>query len=477
MRSTRPVKTLIDLSAWRTDLSGIAGRNRRLFGMLPRKNFLELFIAWRYLRGQGRTVIFNLGARLSLIFMASMVFLMVIVLCVFTGFQKEVQNTLWSSGYHIIVSSEPAGAPLRDYRKLLEAIQKDPLAAPRIRSVFPSIQLNGLLEVQNRYEGKAVRAIPVADADLKRGVLPDFPRLVHSNRQLLERLNSGNYVIVGREMARYFGWSLGSRIRLLVPQGGVLTRGIQVREEEFVIAGLFRTGYYEFDLNLIFMSLATAQRTLGLGDASTEVIVQLRDLSHLDLVEQRVRNSLPGSAYTYYAVRTLRQEKGNFLAALQLEKTMMLVILSMLIFAGAFGIWVTVHMLVKSKARSIGMLRAMGMPSSSIIAIFTAHSMWIGFLAAAIGGSLGLFMASRLESALQLIEDLYNASCSRMFGSCEPLQLIPKHIYYFDHLPVSADVTIAFGVCLATMILSGLAGYFPSLVAARIDPVKTIRAE
>ncbi len=444
--------------------------------MFFRRIFLELFIAWRYLRGQGRTVVFNLGARLSLIFMASMVFLMVIVLCVFTGFQKEVQSTLWNSGYHIIVSADPPGAPLRDYRAVLQAIEKNAEIKSRVRSAFPSVQLNALLEVQNRYEGKAVRAIPVRESDLQGAQLPDFPRLVHINRTYLEQLNRGNFVIVGREMARFFGWQIGSRIRLLVPQGGVLTRGIQVREEEFIVAGFFRTGYYEFDLNLIFMSLATAQRTLGLGDRSTEVIVQLRDLAQLDFMERRILETLPAPTYDY-KLRTLRQEKGNFLAALQLEKTMMLVILSLLIFAGAFGIWVTVHMLVKAKARSIGMLRAMGMPATSIITIFTAHSMWIGFLAAAIGGSFGLFMAERLEATLQIIEEIYNSSCPKIVAGCNPITLIPKHIYYFDHLPVAADVTIAFGVALATLILSGLAGYFPSLVAARLDPVRTIRAE
>lgn len=444
--------------------------------MLHRRLFLELFIAWRYLRGPGRTVIFNLGARLSFFFMAVMVFTMVIVLCVFTGFQKAVHSTLWNSGYHVTVLRQTPGLPLEDYRAVLEAAAQDQNLARLTRSSFPSIQTNALIEVDNRFEGKSLRALPVDEASLERGELKDFPRLVHYNRDFLNRFNGGNYVLVGREMARYFGWQVGTRVRILLPRGGMLARGIEVRQEEFVIAGFFRTGYLEFDLNLIFLSLKTAQRTLEMGDQATEVIFQLKDLGSLDAVEGLVRENLPAPRYNY-EVRTLRQERGNFLAALQLEKTMMLIILSLLIVAGAAGIWVTVHMLVKAKSRSIGMLRAMGLPTNSIIAIFTAHSMWIGFLATSVGGTLGIFFANRLEAVIQLVEDVLNAGCQQFLSSCTPISLIPRNIYYFDHLPVEADVTVIFGVALATMILSGLAGYFPSLVAARLDPVQTIRAE
>ncbi len=436
--------------------------------------FLEFFIALRYLRGQGRTVIFSLGTRLSFLFMSLMVFIMVVVLSVFTGFQAEVHRSLWNSGYHVTITRQGSGKMIKEYEEVVAAVIQSPSVGEQVKSAFGSISINALLEQNNRFEGKGIRAIPVYEEDIPTGQLRDFPRIVHYNKDMLQDFDYGNYVIVGREMARYYGWQVGDRIRLLMPQGGSLGRNMRVLQDEFVIAGFFRTGYYEFDLNLIFMSLNTAQRVLFSGDAVTEVIVQMKDLSNMDAVKSGVRESLPGNSFMYN-VYTIKDERGNFLAALQLEKTLMVIIMGLLIVAGIAGIWVTVHLLVQSKNRSIGMLRAMGLPMNSVIVIFTAHSMLIGLLSTAIGGSLGIFTANRLENIITLAEETVNGACDAVAGNCVPVQFIPKNIYYFDHLPVYADMNIIFGVALTTMILSGLAGYFPSRKAAKLDPVRTIR--
>ena len=150
-------------------------------------------------------------------------------------------------------------------------------------------------------------------------------------------------------------------------------------------------------------------------------------------------------------------------------------ILGLLILAGVAGIWVTSYLLVRSKSRSIGMLRSMGLPTGSVLIIFTAHSLLIGLLATAVGGATGIFMANHLESVIQLVEDMINSACIWWSGNCAPVHLIPRNIYYFDHLPVNADLNIIFGVALTTMILSGFAGFFPARQAAMQDPVQTIR--
>ena len=382
--------------------------------------FLEIFIAIRYLRGQGRTVIFSLGTRLSFFFMALVVFVMVVVLSVFTGFQKEVHNSLWNSGYHVTVSMHGSGQTLKNYESTINDIKKDERLSPYIRSAFGSISVNALLDVNNVFEGKALRALPVNPDELKEGNLSDFPELVHYNKDLLQKFNNGKYVIIGREMARYYGWQVGDRLRFYVPQGGTLSKNMQIVSDEFVIAGFFRTGYYEFDLNLIFLSLSTAQRILHMNGQVTEIILQLHDLSDLEIVKEGVRDILPGNPYLYH-ISTIKDEHGNFLAALKLEKTLMVLIMGLLVLAGVAGIWVTVHLLVKAKNKSIGMLRAMGMPTGSIVIIFTAHSMLIGLLSTMVGGSLGIFIANRLESIIQLVEDMINAFCTWYFGVCAPV--------------------------------------------------------
>lgn len=446
----------------------------KLGRVIPSGYLLELFIAARYLRGQSRLALFSLGTRLSFIFMALMVLIMVVVLSVFTGFQTEVRSSLWNSGYHITLTRSLTGATFTDYNEITSILKDDPALKDEIRSVFPSITANGLLENQGRFDGKSLRAIPVKSEQLQSGRLDDFPPLVHYDQRLLDQMNDGNMVIVGREMARYYGWNVGDMITVFLPAGGVLTRGLQIKRADLRIAGYFRTGFYEFDQNLMFVSLVTAQRILDMNGRTSEIIIQLRDLSRLDSTKSMIRDSIPGNRFDY-SMRTIKDEKGTFLAALQLEKTMMMIILGLLIVAGIAGIWVTSYLLVKSRSRSIGMLRAMGMSMRSVLIIFTGHSMLIGFLSASIGGALGIFLSKHLERTIQLVEDLADQLCHLYSNQCAPVHLIPRQIYYFDHLPVNTDISFIFGIAMVTLILSGFAGYFPARQAANLDPVQTIR--
>ncbi len=435
---------------------------------MARNFYLELFVALRYLRGRGRAAVFQTGTRLSLVFMSIMVFVMVLVLSVFEGFQREVRQSLWNSGYHIAVRPAASGAVLRDYQELVGALRH----VPGARSTFPGITVSGLLEWGGQYEGKLVRAIPVRSEDIGRGRLPDFPEIVHYKEELLRQFPTGDAILVGREIASYYRWQLGDRIRLFLPRGGVLRRDLMVTQRTFTIAGFFRTGYYEFDQNLFLLSFATARRVLEM-DGAGEVVVQLGDVGLLDRAAERTKTLLvpPES----FSVETIRDSKGNFLAALQLERTFMVIIMGLLILAGAAGVWVTVHLLIRAKETSIGMLRAMGLPLYSTVIVFTVNSMIIGLLAAVIGGGLGIFAAQNLEAFIYLVEDGINGLCELVSGNCALVELIPRNIYYFDRLPVSIDPGVIFGVGLLTCILSGLAGYFPARRAALQDPIRSIR--
>ena len=437
---------------------------------------VEIFIAWRYLRSHGRVPFFNTGTRVSFLFMALMVFVMNIVLSVFIGFQTTVHKTLQQSDYHLTVMRQN-GRPFSEYPQILAKAQQDPNLKKILRYSFGSIASNVLLEKYGEFEGKRLHALPfVRHAPQLRQKMQYFPHLVHYNKKYLQRFDKGNYVLIGREMARNYGLQIGKTIRLLLPRGGFLNRDIHINQQIFVIAGFYRTGFYEFDANLIFSSLKTAQRVLHTPQQVNQIVFQVHDLDNLELAQRHIYPHLPQPNYRY-SMYTIWEKHGNFLAALQLEKTLMLIILSLLIMAGVAGIWVTVRLSVRAKSQSIGMLRAMGMSSSSLLFIFTLHSIFIGFLATGIGSSLGIYVANQMETLILIIEDIVNSSCRAMFGDCARITLIPDNIYYFDHLPVQADLGIIFGISLATLILSGLAGYFPAREAAQLDPVQAIRNE
>lgn len=437
---------------------------------------LEIIIAARYLRGQKRAVLFNQATRLSFLFMTLMVYIIVLVLSIFEGFQNEVQDSIWRSGYHITISRAPARQPMADYLQIISRLVENDQKYKRFLSVFGGISVNGLLEWRNRFEGKLIRAIAVTEPDLRNGKLPNYPHLVHYNLYYMNKYSGGDYILVGREMARYYGWQLGDRVKLYLPRGAVYRRNPDIRNRYFTVAGFFRTGFYEFDMNLILMSLKSAQRIMKLNDQATEIIVQLNNPARMDQTVGEVRDLIEGSkVQNKYRIETLVEKRGNFLAALQLEKIFMIILMGLLILAGTAGIWVTVHSLVKSKTTSIGMLRAIGMPASSVTALFTVNSMMIGFLSVVTGGSFGMFAARNLERIMQLAENFANSLCDLLFQNCKPVVLIPRNIYYFDHLPVSVNIGVIFGIALATLILSGLAGYLPARRAAALDPVRTLR--
>ncbi len=436
---------------------------------------LEMFIAWRYLRSPGKVPIFNTGTRLAFLFLALMVFVMIIVLSVFIGFQNAVQETLLHSGYHLSVSRHLT-RPFHTYKTILNRSKKEAALQELLQSSFPSISVNSLLASNGQFEAKNLRAVPLTKSPRLLERFRHFPDIIHYRDAYLRKLHKGNYVLIGREMARYYGLQIGSKIELLLPKGAYLRTAFDIQRASFRVAAFYHTGFYEFDSHLIFMSLASAQRVLGIPKQATEVIFQLKKLSDLDKAQSLLRQTLPRPRY-HYAIQSIKDERGNFLAALQLEKTLMILILSLLVLAGVAGVCVTVRLSVKARSQSIGMLRAMGMPTFSILFIFTMHSIFIGFLATALGSSLGIYAAERLENIINLIESLINLLCYSLLGECSPISLIPQNIYYFDHLPVKADLGLIFSISFATLVLSGLAGYLPARAAVNVDPVESIRSE
>ena len=437
--------------------------------------FLEIFIAWRYLRSSNRVSIFNMGARISILFMSLMVFVMVVVISVITGFQEAVHKTLQNSGDHLKVKAQD-GRPFYGYKKIFQNIEKDKKLQLLVREKFESISLNVLLESYSQFEGKSLRALPyIPSKDLEKR-MHYFPELVHYDQKYIQNFNKGNYVIIGREMARYYDFQVGDKIHLLLPKGGFINKNFDIGQKQFTIAGFYRTGFYQFDTNLIFTSMPTLQRILGLYKKVTEVTLQLKSLDYLSEAEALLDQALPHPRYRYL-IQSIQDEQGNFLSALQLEKTLMLVILSLLIATGVAGIWVTVRLLIKSRVRSIGILRSMGISARSLLIIFTVHSLFLGFLATSIGASLGIYTANHLEAIILLIEDILNIFCNLLFSYCPSIELVPTNIYYFDHLPVSTELKTIFGIGLGTLILSALSGYFPAKEAVSLDPVQSIRHE
>jgi len=443
-------------------------------------------ITLRYIRGSRALGLMSLKSRLSFIVMAVGVSLLIVVLSIFNGFQKQVKESLWGGGPHITVENNYATGEIRNYEKVISILLEDPFLKERIISIQGNISSHGLLQNNNNFVPIMIRAVPVDSVqDLIMNKIPNFPRLEYYNRDSLNDIGKKNLIVIGKEMKALYGFDLGRTVKVAVPSGSFnVTRGVELNIADFEVAGQFKTGYYNFDSKFIYLSLPVAQNFFKMNTSVNQITVKVKSLDDLQVCKQKMLKILRSSEFdvkmgsnaNFYTVRTLAEEQQNFLAALRMEKTIISNIVFLFIVLAALGMVAAVYSLVRSKRKSIGILKALGLPSSSILLIFTLNSMIVGFLASVIGGIIGIYYANNLESFINGLGELINLFGKLFYGAdWMDIKLVPKDIYYFDRLPVDIDISFIFMVTTASTILSGLAGYFPARWAANLDPVETIR--
>ncbi|MCK6382197.1 MAG: ABC transporter permease [Leptospiraceae bacterium] len=447
---------------------------------------IVFLITSRYLRGAKIFGLLSLKSRLSFIVMAVGVSLLVIVLSIFNGFQKQVKESLWSGGSHVTIENNYESGEIQNYQKIIDLVLKNKYLKERVVSIQGNITSHGLLQNSTSFIPIMIRAVPMEATSSSDLNFTNLPHLTYYNRDEVRLMNSKNYILIGKEMASLYGYSLGKTITVAVP-GGTFTvgKGVEVNVESFRVSGFFRTGYYNYDSRFIFLSLPVAQKLFKLKGSVNQIIIKVKSLDDLVRVKSTLLEIFNDPDFdpeikvrTSLTVRTIAEEQENFLAALKLEKTIISIIVFLFIVLAALGMVATVYSLVRSKQKSIGTLKALGLSSNSILLIFTLNSMIIGVLASSVGGMIGIFGANQLESIINALSEIINLIGSAIYQSdWRTVELVPKDIYYFDHLPVDIDISFIFMVTTAATILSGIAGYFPARWAARLNPIDTIRNE
>ena len=447
-------------------------------------NIISL-ITFRYIRGSCVFGLLSLKSRLSFIVMMVGVSLLIVVLSIFNGFQRQVKESLWSGGPHITIENSRGNGEIQKYERMVELLLQNPALKERVISLQGNITSHGLLQNNNTFVPVMIRAVPIPnEEELVNNQVSNFPKLEYYNRDEVKDLNTKNLVVIGKEMSLLYNYNLGRGITLAVPSGSFnVSRGVELNISSFAVTGLFKTGYYNYDSKFIFMSLPTAQKFFKMKNSVNQITVKVKSLDDLQYCKQLILDTIGSAdfdadltANAYYSVRTIAEEQANFLGALRMEKTIISNIVFLFIVLAALGMVATVYSLVRSKRKSIGTLKALGLPSSSILLIFTLNSMIIGLFASVIGGIIGIYYANNLEAIIDGLSEVINTFGRVMNkGEWRDVKLVPKDIYYFDHLPVDIDISFIFMVTTAATILSGLAGYFPARWAANLDPVETIK--
>ena len=411
----------------------------------------ELAVGLRYTRarkGSGRNAFISFIALMSMAGIALGVAALIVVLSVMNGFQQELRNRILSVASHIEVRGLPA---LADW----ESVARQALANPRVKAAAPYVTGQAMLSAGDANRGVIVRGIDPARED---GVA-DIGR--HMRRGSLADLRPGEFgIVLGAEVARALGVTVGDTVVAITPQGTVTPAGTLPRIKSFRVVGVFEVGMYEFDSGLALVALADAQK-LWRVDGVSGVRLKLDDLFAAPAVVRELARTVVANA----ELRDWTQSHANFFRAVQIEKRVMFIILTLIVAVAAFNIVSAQVMLVTDKQADIAILRTLGASPASILAIFVIQGALIGVVGTAIGVAGGVALALNVETVVPAIE--------RVFG----VTFLDKSIYYISDLPSDlqrADVLTIAAIALALALVATL---YPSWRASRVNPAAALRYE
>lgn len=403
----------------------------------------EFFVAARYLLAKRKQTFISVISFLSIAGVGLGVAALIVVLGVMTGFSENLRDKILGMNPHVIINATHGFIP--DYRLAEKQIAR----LDGIRSVSSFLYTEVILSFGGRVKGSALRGVDVGRAE-------DFLFLQKSIKLgSLERLSEENSVLIGSEMADLLGLSLGSQVHILSPSGSKGVGGFRPKVMTFTVVGIFKTGMFEYDASLVYTSLATARKVIGLKeDAVAGLEVRLDDIYGVKKILPQLREVLPRERFF---IRNWLEMNENLFSAMQLEKTAMGIILAMIILVASFSIVTALVMLVMEKTRDIALLMSIGATAKSIRRIFILQGMLIGFIGTALGYALGLGIAVLLQK-YRFIE-------------------LPAGIYYMDHIPMSLHMTDLVWIGVSALVLCFLATLYPSRQAAKLSPVEALRYE
>ncbi|MDR1350765.1 MAG: lipoprotein-releasing ABC transporter permease subunit [Zoogloeaceae bacterium] len=410
----------------------------------------EILIGLRYTRARRRNHFISFISFSSILGVALGVTALIVVLSVMNGFQKELRTRILGVAAHVQI--EGAEGRLRGWREVAETAVTHPLAL----AAAPYVQAQSMLAANQEVRGVLVRGILPTEEEK----VADFAG--HMRAGKLADLRSGGFgLVLGVEVARALRVQTGDKVTVIAPQGMATPLGMTPRMKTFTVVGVFEAGMFEYDSGLALMHLEDAQRLYRLEDAVSGVRLKITDLFAAPRVTRDLAKMLRVDAYLTDWTRS----HANFFRAVQIEKNMMFIILSLIVAVAAFNIVSTLVMAVTDKEADIAILRTLGARPGGIMVIFIIQGALIGCVGLLLGVIGGVSLALNIDVVVPWIE--------RLLGT----QILAKDVYYISQLPSDlqwGDVFTVTGIAFALALLATL---YPSWRASRLQPAEALRYE
>ena len=373
---------------------------------------------------------------------------LIVVLSVMNGFQKEVRDRMLSVLSHIEITS-PNG--LSDWEPIAEMLAKQ----AHVLGVAPMVSSQGLLSRAESMRGVVLRGVDPA----LEGRVSDLPKQLIVGS--ISDLKPGQFgVVLGTQLAGTLGIRVGDRVNLLVPEGDLTPAGMMPRMRALQVVGMVDSGHYEYDSTLAVMHWKDAAALLRMTDP-TGLRVKVDDMQKAPEIAVRLAQVVPQALWVSDWSRSNR----NWFAAVQTEKKMMFIILTLIIAVAAFNLVSTLVMTVTDKQADIAILRTMGASAGLVQRIFLVQGLAIGLLGSLLGVGFGLLIALNIDVIVPFIETLFR------------VQFLPRDIYFISQLPSDVRLDDVLKVGIMAFVLSILATIYPSRRAAQVKPAEALRYE
>ncbi|MGB0519620.1 MAG: lipoprotein-releasing ABC transporter permease subunit [Candidatus Puniceispirillaceae bacterium] len=411
---------------------------------------VERLLAFRYLRARREEGFISVIAWFSFAGITLGVATLIIVMSVMNGFRTELINRILGLNGHIGVFSATS-EPLTDYNRVALKLAE----LPNVIAATPQVQGQVMASSARAQTGAVVRGVSWSDLAARKPLWDSL------SQQAIAAFRDDKHILIGETMAFRLGLKIGDKMTLLSASGRTTAFGSIPSKRTFTIGGLFKVGMHEYDNSFIFMPLSEAQVFFHLPDAVSGIEVYSDAPLKIELLRRAIAINLGGE----YRQFDWQERNKSFLNALNVERNVMFIILTLIILVAAFNIVSSMIMLVRSKNADIAVLRSMGASSGMVMRVFLITGASIGVIGTFVGTILGLLFCWQIDAIKRFIEGLSGA------------ELFSAEIYYLSKLPAIIDPSEVLTVVVMAFVLSLVASLYPAWRASHIAPAEVLRYE